>query len=62
MLRKFVLRGYDKRSAFVLEFGISESYEVSNWLQKNALVEFLAPTVAEKINAILFGLSKECLC
>ena len=48
---------------------------MSNLLQKNALYEFLAPIVAEKLIlkstglhdifrkiAILVGLSKECLC
>ena len=56
-------------------FFISESYEVSNLLQKDDLFEFLAPVVAEKISftvdwsschfsqiAILFDLSKECHC
>ena len=54
---------------------MSEAYEMSNMLQKDALFEFLAPIVPEKIKvkvdrsscnfrkiAILFGLSKECHC
>ena len=58
-----------------LIFLISESYEVSNLLQKGAVFEFLAPIVAENISfkgdwsschfsqiAILFGLSKKCHC
>ena len=49
-LRKLCLRGYDKRSTPFLDFLISESYEVSNLLQKGALFEFLAPIVAEKIS------------
>ena len=74
-LRKLCLWGYDKKSTPFLDFLISESYEVSNLLQKGALFEFLAPIVAEKISskstglhaifrkiAILFGLSKECHC
>ena len=34
----------------VLDFLISESYEVSNLLQKGALFEFLVPLVAETIS------------
>ena len=49
-LRKLCLRGYDKRSTPFLDFLISESYEVSNLLQKGALFEFLAPIVAETIS------------
>ena len=45
-LRKLCVRGYDKRSTPFLDFLISESYEVSNLLQKGALFEFLAPIVA----------------
>ena len=47
-LRKLCLWGYDKRSTPFLDFLISESYEVSNLLQKGALFEFLAPIVTEK--------------
>ena len=74
-IRKLCLWGNDKRSTPILDFLISESYEVSNLLQKGALFEFLAPIVAEKISfkvdwsswhfsqiAILFGLNKECHC
>ena len=74
-LRKSCLRGYDKRSTPILDFLISESYEVSNLIQKGALFEFLAPIVAEKSVskstglhaifrkiAIMFGLSKQRQC
>ena len=47
-LRKLCLRGYAKLSTPFLEFLISESYEVSNLLQKDYLFAFLAPIVAEK--------------
>ena len=47
-LRKLCLLGFGKISTPFLDFLISESYEVSNLLQKGALFEFLAPIVAEK--------------
>ena len=49
-VKEIVFAGYDKRSTPFLDFLISESYEVSNLLQKGALFEFLAPIVALKIS------------